>query len=106
KKDHLDNTPTMVHGNVLEQPAALRTLTVAPGSITSPWVEPDALPSAPADPTCRRDERAVAADLGDDEELVCRSGEQVGFRAGVWRIGVARAEHRGPLHERTGDRPL
>src|SRR5262245_49833487 len=37
KKDHLDKTPTMVDGDALEPPAALRPLTVAPGSITSPW---------------------------------------------------------------------
>src|SRR5262249_35967354 len=35
-KDHLDKTPTMVHGYVLVPPAALRPLTVAPWSITSP----------------------------------------------------------------------
>src|SRR5262245_50968642 len=35
--DHLARTPTMVHGNVPEEPpAALRPLTVEPGSITSP----------------------------------------------------------------------
>src|SRR5262249_37788642 len=73
-----------------------------------PWVEPDALPSArgAADPTCRRDERAVPAELGDNEELVGWSDEQVGFGAGVWRIGVARADHGGPLHESTRERPL
>jgi hypothetical protein len=36
KKGHLDKTPTMVHGNVLEPAAALRPLTVT-AAVTSPY---------------------------------------------------------------------